>query len=177
MSNLSNLEKRKFEKLLGMSSGYVLDFSNRTFTEFITDSTGLNIYDARYDYGSGSKANRLRKFWQVEKDGVVAKLMEDILDSAFPVGVRKSASDTALEGECRQILARLSKNGRVAAPPDHSSQHPQQASQQQISLTLAQLKEQFCQLTAATDRNKAGLALEGLLNRLFALFGLQPRRS
>jgi hypothetical protein len=52
MSDLSNLEKRKFEKLLGMSSGYVLDFSNRTFAEFITDSTGLDIYEARYDYGS-----------------------------------------------------------------------------------------------------------------------------
>lgn len=177
MSNLSNLEKRKFEKLLGMSSGYVLDFSNRTFAEFITDSTGLNIYDARYDHGSGSKANRLRKLWQVEEDGVVVKLMADILDSAFPVGVRKSASDTALEAECRQILARLSKNSRAAVPHDNPSlQQLSQASQHQLSLTLAQLKEEFCQLTAASDRNKAGLALERLLNRLFALFGLQPRQ-
>ena len=126
MSNLSNLEKRKFEKLLGMSSGYVLDFSNRTFAEFITDSTGLNIYDARYDYGSGSKANRLRKFWEVEENSVVAKLMADILDNAFPVGVRKSASDTALETECRQILARLSQNGRPPTPAQNppESQNP-----------------------------------------------------
>ncbi len=176
MSNLSNLEKRKFEKLLGMSSGYVLDFSNRTFAEFITDSTGLNIYEARYDYGSGSKANRLRKFWEVEENSVVAKLMADILDSAFPVGVRKSASDTAMETECRQILARLSKNGRAAASPDNAPQQHQPQASQQLSGALAQLKEEFCQLTAARDRNKAGLALEGLLNRLFALSGLQPRQ-
>lgn len=39
MSDLTNMEKRKFEKLLGMSSGYVLDFSNRTFDDLVVDST------------------------------------------------------------------------------------------------------------------------------------------
>jgi hypothetical protein len=177
MSNLSNLEKRKFEKLLGMGSGYVLDFSNRTFTEFITDSTGLNIYDARYDYESGSKANRLRKFWQVEENGVIAKLMGDMLDIMFPIGARKSAAETALETECRQIVTRLSQDGHTHVPRDdqHKPQKEHEA-RKRISLALALLKEEFCQLTAATDRNKAGLALEGLLNRLFALFDLQPRQ-
>ena len=40
MSDLSNVEKRHLERLFGMGSGYVLDFSNRTFEEFILDSTG-----------------------------------------------------------------------------------------------------------------------------------------
>ena len=69
MSNLTFLEKSKFEQLLAMRTGYVLDFSNRTFAEFVRDSTGLDIYDSRYDYGSGSKANRLRAFWQKEEKG------------------------------------------------------------------------------------------------------------
>lgn len=64
MSTLNHTEKRKLEDLLGMGTGYVLDFSNRTFAEFITDYSGRNIYDSGYEYGSGSKANRLRKFWQ-----------------------------------------------------------------------------------------------------------------
>jgi hypothetical protein len=59
MSDLTNLEKRKLEKLLGMASGYVLNFSNKTFSEFVMDCTGLNIFDPRYEYASGSKANRL----------------------------------------------------------------------------------------------------------------------
>ena len=41
MSDLTNLEKRKLEKLLGMASGYVLNFSNKTFAEFVMDCTGL----------------------------------------------------------------------------------------------------------------------------------------
>ena len=53
MSDLSNIEKRNLERLFGMGSGYVLDFSNRTFEEFIFDSTGKNIYDSKYDNASG----------------------------------------------------------------------------------------------------------------------------
>jgi hypothetical protein len=38
MSDLSLLEKRKFEQLFQMGDGYVLNFSNRTFDDFTLDS-------------------------------------------------------------------------------------------------------------------------------------------
>ena len=38
MSDLTFTEKRKFEQLLKMGSGYVLDFSNRSFAEFVLDT-------------------------------------------------------------------------------------------------------------------------------------------
>lgn len=63
------MEREKFEQLLGMASGYVLDFTNRTFAEFILESTGRDIYDPRYDNASGSKAHRLRMFWKKEDTG------------------------------------------------------------------------------------------------------------
>lgn len=40
MSSLRHMEKRKIEKILGMESGYVLNFSDKTFAEFFSD---LNI--------------------------------------------------------------------------------------------------------------------------------------
>ena len=49
------------------------------------------------------------------------------------------------------------------------------SSQAKRSKELQELKEQFFQLSSETDRNKAGLALEGLLNKLFMLHGLNPR--
>ena len=94
MSDLSNLERRRLEKLLGMESGYVLDFSNR---EFISDSTGLQIYDARYNYGSNSKSNRLRRFWQLVDNRTVGKLMSEMLEYGFPDG-----QHSGLELQCRQ---------------------------------------------------------------------------
>ncbi len=100
MSDLSNQEKRKLEQLLNMASGYVLDFSNRTFADFILDSTGRNIYDDRYSYSSGSKANRLRGFWNEEPSLVVGKLMNDLLDYAA------SKADDPLLEECRRVVVR-----------------------------------------------------------------------
>ena len=85
MANLTNTEKRQFERLLGMASGYVLNFSNRTFAEFVTDATGRDPYDAKYHHGS-SKANRLRGFWAAEPNRVVGKLMGDMLECAQTTG-------------------------------------------------------------------------------------------
>ena len=80
MSDLSKIEKRKLENELDMSSGYVLNFSNRTFDEFFTDYLGINIYSDKYNYGSGSKANRMRAFWDVEPNHVVAKFLQALAD-------------------------------------------------------------------------------------------------
>jgi hypothetical protein len=80
MSNLSSIEKIKLEKIFEMGGGYILDFSNRTFQEFILDNCGIDIYDIKYDYGSGSKANRLRAFWSKEPNQIVGKLIFDLLD-------------------------------------------------------------------------------------------------
>jgi hypothetical protein len=48
MSSLSHTEKVKLEKLLGMSSGYVWNFSDKTFHAFIADVVGLDIHDKKY---------------------------------------------------------------------------------------------------------------------------------
>ncbi|WP_406817131.1 hypothetical protein [Mycobacterium sp. M23085] len=77
MSNLKNPTKRKLEHLFGMSTGYVLDFSNATFQDFILTSVGIDV-DERYP--QGSKATRLRAFWQRENDETVTKLTLEMLD-------------------------------------------------------------------------------------------------
>lgn len=158
MSNLTSLEKRKFEKFLGMGTGYVLDFSNRSFAEFVLGSTGHHIFDVRYEYASGSKANRLRAFWQREDNAIVGKLMDDMLDYSEAAGAELEV--------CRLIVARLLKESRA----EHSSAPPsgQSPNERRRSDDLQHLKEAFFQLAAYHDRNRAGLELERLLNRLFA---------
>jgi hypothetical protein len=80
MSDLSAIEKRKLERVLQMGGGYVLNFSNRTFAEFFSDELGIDIYSDKYDYGSGSKANRMRAFWDLESNYVVGKALELLSD-------------------------------------------------------------------------------------------------
>lgn len=111
MSNLSNIDKMKFEKLFGMTSGYVLEFSNRTFAEFIMDSVNLDIYDSKYDYGSGSKANRLRAFWTRESDDFVGKLLLNLLESWKTQKLLDNqdikTNEQKLYEECSKIANRL----------------------------------------------------------------------
>jgi hypothetical protein len=110
VADLTNLEKRQFERLLGMGSGYVLDFSNRTFSEFVVESTGRDPYDAKYDHGS-SKANRLRGFWAAEPNRVVGKLMADLLAHARTLPVRPD--DEPLLAPCERTVARLRQDNPV----------------------------------------------------------------
>ena len=168
MSDLTPFEKRRFEQFLGMGTGYVLDFTNRTFAEFVAHFTGCNIFDSRYDYESGSKANRLRCFWQKEDNGLVGKLMGALLDYSEATGAQ-------VEG-CRLIVARLLKDEPTVGTHPPAPQNGQAAQQHRHIQELQELKDHFFHLAADHDRNRAGLALEKLLNRLFELFGLQPRQ-
>ena len=79
MANLSALEKIQFEKLFGMSSGYVINFSNNSFDQFLKTTVNINIYDDKYGYGSGSKAHRMRAFWDIENDVTVGKVLKEML--------------------------------------------------------------------------------------------------
>jgi GNAT superfamily N-acetyltransferase len=49
MVQLKHSEKRVFEDALDMGSGYVLNFSDRTFAEFFDDQ-GITIYQERYAF-------------------------------------------------------------------------------------------------------------------------------
>jgi hypothetical protein len=160
MSDLTFAEKQKLEQVFGMGSGYVLNFTNRTFEEFIQESTGRYIFDFRYDNASGSKAHRLRMFWQKEDNKLVGKLLSEMLDY-----VGETTPSTEI---CRLIVARLLGH--------HEAALDQAVPQISVTKALAGLREEFFQLAAEKDRNKAGLALEGLLNRLFETFQLRPRQ-
>ncbi|MBU0705642.1 hypothetical protein KJ657_04000 [Patescibacteria group bacterium] len=107
MSSLTFLEKNNFEKLFGMNSGYVLDFTNRTFHEFFADSAKINIYDDKYNNGSGSKANRLRVFWQLEPDNIVAKSLKDLLDYWISTKEEVSTQDKSIFNQCKKATERL----------------------------------------------------------------------
>ena len=62
-----------------MKGGYVLNFSNTTFQEFILENINIDIYNEKYNYASGSKANRLRAFWINEENRLVGKLLTSLL--------------------------------------------------------------------------------------------------
>lgn len=119
MSNLTSTEKLKLEKQFGMSGGYVLDFSNRTFAEFILENTGLDIDSSDYDYLSNSKANRLREFWKKESNYIVGNLILSMLEmwrtkkmtNSFATEITRQ--EELLCEECNKIAQRLKQESSV----------------------------------------------------------------
>lgn len=79
MSSLTPSEKQRFEHLLGMMGGYVLDFSNSSFADLFSDVTGIDIYQEKYSIYGDSKAKRLRCFWEIEPDRIVGKVLSEML--------------------------------------------------------------------------------------------------
>lgn len=71
-----NATNQKLERLFGMASGYVLDFSNASFASFVETCLGFDPYER---YG-GSKAVILRQIWLQEAHEDVAKLNLDLLE-------------------------------------------------------------------------------------------------
>jgi hypothetical protein len=89
MADLTYIERANIENYLGMKSGYVMDFSDRTFQDFVGETVGLDIDNEKYHYASNSKANRLRQFIKVEDDQTVGKLIQEISNHYFDVIVEQ----------------------------------------------------------------------------------------
>ena len=111
MSDLTAIEKRKLERALGMGSGYVLNFSDRTFAEVFLDNFGIDIYDVKYDYGSGSKANRMRAFWNRESNYLVGKVLGLLFDEWKEFSGYGSPPEPP--EECLKIVRRLKESAPV----------------------------------------------------------------
>ena len=108
MSSLTSLEKQRFEDLFGMASGYVLDFSDRTFAQFFRENGGINIYDDRYAYNGESKAKHLRAFWEMDDDAGVGGVLKALLELwRYRNESGKNSRADKTYSECLKTAARL----------------------------------------------------------------------
>lgn len=116
MADLAYIERANIENFLGMKSGYVMDFSDRTFQEFVGEAVGLDINNEKYHYASNSKANRLRQFIKVESNYTVGKLLSAFCDywlSKVHTGEIDYQNDENLYKECVRIADRLKQESIV----------------------------------------------------------------
>ncbi len=94
-----------------MESGYVLNFSDRTFGEFFEEAAGVDIHSERYTIQGTSKANKLRAFWKLESDYLVGKVLQALVDYANSLDTIPFEGDDALAKQSRDIAARLLSAG------------------------------------------------------------------
>ncbi len=76
MANMEYIEKDYFEQLFDMRAGYVLDFTNSTFQEFVYEKIHLDIY---VKYSGLSKAKILRNIIADYDNVTVGKLLLELM--------------------------------------------------------------------------------------------------
>lgn len=109
MAVLRFRERNVLERYLEMGGGYVLNFSDRTFAEFFSDFE-VDINDPSYQQGhSGSKANRLRSFWESAPDSLVGAVLEELVNYAESYRGEHPDGD-----QCRTIAQRLQRSEQPA---------------------------------------------------------------
>ncbi len=80
MVQITRLDLRSLDGPFGMGSGYVLNFSDRTMSEWFEDELRIDIDHERYRRRGSSKANRVRTFVEDEPAPVVARFLRLLWD-------------------------------------------------------------------------------------------------
>ncbi|MCB1764070.1 MAG: abortive infection family protein [Gammaproteobacteria bacterium] len=111
MSSLNMREKRVLEEFLGMGSGYVLNFSDRTFGDFVQEAVDIEIHLEKYTIQGTSKAKKLRAFWEIESDYLVGRLLSALIEHAEDTAHETTEEDKKLADRCRAIASRLLAGG------------------------------------------------------------------
>jgi len=99
---ISAKDMRSVEDVFRMGSGYVLEFTNRTFAEFFAD---LGV-DIDQEFPEGSKANRLRAFLRSSDPPRVALVLEALLEHR---GTHDGDDASTEIVKVKNLIARLRK--------------------------------------------------------------------
>jgi hypothetical protein len=169
MSNLTYIEKQKLEQELRMGGGYVLDFNNRTFDEFFRGVIGVQINAPLYNRGSGSKANRLRAFWDVATKEQLSLFLTGLretwsIHSSTPI--TKSA-----EKLLQEVLDRLGGKAVKIEQQQNVKDSPKIDGEKSRSL-----QSQLIALSSLAPQQR-GFEFERYLKNLFDAYGLSARAS
>lgn len=163
MSCILPIEKQILEDLFGMKSGYVLDFSNRTFKEYIYDTLGIDVYE-RYAEGNLSKAKIMRRLYQDLSDQQLATLLKAFLEYIEEFG---HSNDTNRMKKAWKIVERLSGERMWNDNGDEGN-----------GFNFKYFLKRLINLSSSeTSKQNKGYEFEKYLRDLFDAAGLKPRES
>ena len=140
-SSLSPSEQKLFEDMFGMSSGYVLDFTNAEFERFFRNVVGRKIYDTEYALNGDSKAKRLRCFWDTEYPSIVGKVLEELVNTWLVKYPDKERSTEHIKAEA--IFCKLQNKSSLLKKGTSSSNHENQYHTENLFLKQKYSKPDF----------------------------------
>ena len=171
---LKATELRLIEDLFEMGGGHVLDFSNRTFSEFFADELNINIDDNRWRVDGDSKAKRLRYYLRSNTAPIVVRTLVALWNYREANRKRSGKEDTVANAEelFYDIIERLGGKRPVPKP-----EKARDVSGPAIdSGVYSILRSDLLDLNGMEPYPRA-YAFERFFNKLFDANGLAPRAS
>ena len=114
MTDIKKSEIRAIEQAMAFPNGfgYVLDFSDRTMSEFFDEEFGIEIYDEKYTINGSSKRNCLTTFLLISDTYLTLKVLRVLWDRREGLLARYADSEKAKDAtqytdKLKKIIERL----------------------------------------------------------------------
>jgi hypothetical protein len=179
VARLSTVDMKLIDSLFGMYSGYVLNFSNKTFAAFFSRDVGIDIYDDAYAIHGTSKGKRLWGFLEVGQTSAVIKALHALWEIREAERVERGEEQKIPQARAR-FSALIVKLGGRPLPADLSAEPPASDAKQagpSVAVLIA-LESEFTALTLMEEApQQRGIAFERFLKRWFDAWGLDAHAS
>jgi hypothetical protein len=175
VTSLRTLDLRILDEALGMEGGYVLNFSDRTFSTFFAEELNIDIDDPRYAQQGSSKAKRLRFLLQKSDRATCTRVLEALWNhrqQLLAAGYWRSSAPAGADGRFLDLLQRLLEplDAAAGATP-FAFQTPAPAFGWS---RIDQLRQRLIAV-AALEPHARGYEFESFLTALFNAHGLNAK--
>jgi hypothetical protein len=152
--------------------GYVLNFSDLSFTHFFATELDVDIDDPSYSDLGGSKGKRLKRFLQKVDDRTALRTLNAIWENRVDFLLKTGQDDPVKNAESRYfaLVNRLGGSPNAAQGPQES---PKAAFDQ---AKVVALRADLLKVSNLPPQAR-GYSFEAFLNSLFESFGLKPREA
>ncbi len=159
------------DDLFEMRSGWVLNFSDRTFAQFFAEELNVDINDLTYSKNGTSKGKRLKCFLQTVDKNSVVKTLHALWEYREVLRKRDGKTEEIENayGQLLTLIARLER--KQGTPPTQDSNKPIPAFDKP---KLHELRANLLALSNLSPQQR-GYAFEAFLKQLFDVYGLNPR--
>jgi hypothetical protein len=170
MPAIRSIDMLFLDDLFEMGGGYVLDFSNPTFSRFFAEELQVDIDAPAYSEHGTSKGKRLRCYLQKIDAATAVKTLKALWEYREAVREHRDKPETIknVHGRLLSLLNRLEGKPDVIPPP---AQPPAPSIDK---AKLATLREVLIELSALEPQAR-GYAFEFLLRDLFNAYGFEAK--
>ena len=166
-SNIRAIDMMFLDDIFEMGSGYVLNFSDRTFTQFFAGELNIDIDDSVYAQNGSSKGKRLRCLLQTVDKLTVVRVLKTLWEYREELRQRSGQVDKVENSQGRlltlinRLEGRLEDSQTIFQSPKPAFDKPK----------LSQLKAELVSISELLPQSR-GYAFEKFLKGLFDIYGL-----